>query len=94
MYIYDTRERHTTSCPNTFIKKNDALLSMVRKKSREEREREEEHWRFEEEKRNEREKRDGTTEEKKDFALHGFRTLDDVPEWYRAPRDVAVVLEL
>ena len=67
----------------------------VRKKSkREEREREEEHWRFEEEKRNEREKRDGTTEEKKDFALHGFRTLDDVPEWYRAPRDVAVVLEL
>ena len=90
MYIYDTRERHTTSCPNTFIKKNDALLSMVRKKSREEREREEALG----EKRNEREKRDGTTEEKKDFALHGFRTLDDVPEWYRAPRDVAVVLEL
>ena len=32
--------------------------------------------------------------QQKDFALHGFRTLDDVPEWYRAPRDVAVVLEL
>ena len=58
LYIYDTRERHTTSCPNTFIKKNDALLSMVRKKSREEREREEALG----EKRNEREKRDGTTE--------------------------------
>jgi len=75
---------------------NDELYVDVieyEKKARE-REREEEHWRFEEEKRNEREKRDGTTEEKKDFALHGFRTLDDVPEWYRAPRDVAVVLEL
>ena len=58
LYIYDTGERHTTSCPNTFIKKNDALLIMVRKKSREEREREEALG----EKRNEREKRDGTTE--------------------------------
>ena len=58
LYIYDTGERHTTSCPNTFIKKNDALLIMVRKESREEREREEALG----EKRNEREKRDGTTE--------------------------------
>ena len=32
--------------------------------------------------------------QQKDFALHGFRTLDDVPEWHRAPRDVAIVLEL
>ena len=58
LYIYDTGERHTTyQLSKHFYKKNDALL-MVRKKSREEREREEALG----EKRNEREKRDGTTE--------------------------------
>ena len=56
--IYTTPGRDTTyQLSKHFYKKNDALL-MVRKKSREEREREEALG----EKRNEREKRDGTTE--------------------------------
>ena len=81
--VYDTGE--IVSPQNTF-KKNYALL-IVRKKSREEREREEALAARET---NER----SVMVQQKDFALHGFRTLDDVPEWHRAPRDVAVVLEL